>query len=85
MDLSLTARYITSRTSYLNDEDIEANAPQANSRSEQSLAISMAYLWIGVNKIAEVWRYGKRGKVELQTFGYVAAAVCLKKAETFER
>jgi len=41
----------------------------------------MACLWVSLNEDAEVWEYGKRGKVKLQSFGYVAAAVCLKEVE----
>jgi len=82
--LSLTVRYITQSNSYSYDEeDEETNGNENKEANEQALAVSMACLWVAVNEEADVWRYGKRGRVELRSFGYVAAAVCLKEAEKF--
>ena len=82
--LSLTVRYITQSNDYSYDEgDEETNGNENKEANEQALAVSMACLWVAVNEEADVWRYGKRGRVELRSFGYVAAAVCLKEAEKF--
>jgi hypothetical protein len=82
--LSLTVRYITQSNDYSYDEEgEETNGNENKEANEQVLAVSMACLWVAVNEGADVWRYGKRGRVELRSFGYVAAAVCLKEAEKF--
>lgn len=81
--LSLTVRYITQSNDYSYDEDEETNGNENKEANEQALAVSMACLWVAVNEEADVWRYGKRGGVELRSFKYVAAAVCLKEAEKF--
>jgi hypothetical protein len=82
--LSLTIRYITRNYDYSYDEgDEEIHANGNKEAIEHALAVSMACLWVAVHEEAEVWEYGKRGRVELRSFGYVAAAVCLKEAEKF--
>lgn len=86
-DLSFTIKCITKTCNYLYDgedsEDGEANDGHVMGRCERALASSMACLWVALNESAKVWEYGKRGKVELRSFGYVAAAICLKEAEKF--
>ena len=84
-DLSLTVRYITQGNdySYEEEEDENANGNENKEEKEQALAVGMACLWVAVNEKADVWKYGKRCRVELRSFGYVAAAVCLKEAEKF--
>jgi hypothetical protein len=86
-ELSFTAKCITKTTSYLCDgedgEDGKANDDGVMETSEEALALSMACLWVALNDEAGVWEYGKRGKVELRSFGYVAAAMCLKEVKKF--
>jgi hypothetical protein len=86
-DLSFIVRCIKKPTSHVFEGDEGENwsvsddlVPQSN---EPDLALSMACLWIGLNEEAQVWEYGKRGKVELRSFAYVAAAVCLKEVQKF--
>jgi hypothetical protein len=85
-DLSYTVKCITKPASHLYDEedgeDGEANDDVVMKRKMQALALCMACLWVGLNEDAQVWEYEKRGKVEPRSFGYVAAAVCLKQAQT---
>jgi hypothetical protein len=83
-DLSFTVKCITKTASLVYDGDEDENRKEDDTiteRSEQNLALSMACLWVALNEDAEVWEYGKRGKVKPQSFGYVAAAVCLKEVE----
>jgi len=88
-ELSFTIKCITKTANYLDDDeddvDGETNDDRVLERSEQALALSMACLWVALNDEAEVWEYGKRGKVELRSFGYVAAAICLKEAGKLAR
>jgi hypothetical protein len=81
-ELSFIVGCITNKSSHLYDaEDEESIADGAMDGAEQTLALSMACLWVGLNESAKVWEFGKRGRVELRSFGYVAAAVCLKQVE----
>jgi hypothetical protein len=84
-ELSFTVKCITKTANHFYDgedgEDGEANSYGVTEKREQALPLSMACLWVGLNESAEVWKYGKKGKVQLRSFGYVAAAVCLKEAE----
>ena len=84
-DLSFIVKCITKSNSHLYDGEEggngEPNDGLTGETGEETLALSMACLWVGLREEAEVWEYGKRGKVELQSFAYVAAAVCLKEAE----
>jgi hypothetical protein len=84
-ELSFTVKCITKPTSHVyDDEDGEANDNDVMERGGQALALSMACLWVGLNERGRVWEYGKRGKVQLRSFAYLAAAVCMKEAEKFK-
>ena len=88
-DLSFTVKCITKYADYLYDgedyEDGEANDDGVMEKREQAFALSMVCLWVVLNEEAGVWEYGRRGKVQLRSFGYVAAAVCLKEADKLAR
>lgn len=71
--LSYTVKWIKGEEDY--HEYAELNADRAT--SDHVLALSMACLWVALNKKAKVWQSGKKRKSQLRSFGYVAAAVCL--------
>lgn len=50
-------------------------------KGDMVLAVGMACLWIALNENTKTWQFGKRGKMgrQLRSFGYVAAAVCMKE------
>jgi len=85
-DLSFIVKYILSSTSHSNDgEEGEPHAGRSTESNKKILALSMACLWVGLNESAKVWQSGKRCRVELRSFAYVAAALCLKEVETLVR
>ncbi len=83
-DLAFIVGSITKSASFVEDgEDGEPDDDVGAETSDQELALSMACLWVALRENAEEWEYRKGGKVEVKSFGYVAAAVCLKVAEKF--
>ena len=84
-DLAFTIKCMTERdNAYYDDEDERESAygVVTMDREEKALAISMACLWIALNDKKTKIECGKRGLVEIRSFGYVAAAVCLKELYT---
>jgi hypothetical protein len=49
---------------------------------ELLLGVSVACLWVALNEKSKGWEDGKNRKMDgLRSFGYVAAAVCLREFE----
>jgi hypothetical protein len=49
---------------------------------EHVSGLSVACLWVALNEKPKVWENGKNREMEgLRSFGYVAAAVCLREFE----
>ena len=48
---------------------------------ESALGVSIACLWLALNEKAKSVEAGRKGKVRLRSFGYVAAIVCLKEMQ----
>lgn len=77
-DLGFIVRCIANEPSPGEEDEQEGESADW---AEQSLELSMACLWVGFKESAKLWELGKRQNVELRSFGYVAAAVCLKEVE----
>lgn len=84
--LSATVKWITFQDEYtLQDERSETPEGYDEKKMESSVGVSMACLWCVLYDETRTFNGGKKGSLDLRSFGYVAAALCLKMLDRLGR
>lgn len=84
--LSTTVNWITFQDQYtLQDDPKEIPEGYDEYKMENGVGVSMACLWCFLYDEPTTFNGGKKGSLDLQSFGYVAASLCLKTLDRLGR